>query len=310
MSNIRIIKPYSRTQTTDITLSGALAREGRTKAPGTSYGVTPALDAKKNVITGIDENALSLFKIEDKATRDIEIARLKSIREKLEAELNESLSPTSAFWTDPDEGMVNVPYYLKDGENVFDLNNPIHAVNYYWLSQLPIIAPSLEEVESGKLDPSTIAFYIYETDVQVSKDFQRKKKINEVVAILNGLGPVEIKKVAFLLNMKMPEKSTYEEIYNVIDTFLHQDKKFGTSDPIKEFERVAGYTPEILNIKLLIKQLLDERILRTSGNSIMEASNVVAKSMEDFELKLAEDPELYILYDEKMKAKKAYVDNI
>lgn len=310
MSNIKIIKPYSRASSNEVSLAGALAKEGRTKVPGAAYSLLPVRDAKNNVITGLDENAISLQRIKDLDALATEKARLKALREELEATLNEDLTPSSAFWNDPEYGKGNDLYYLKDGDNVFDMNNPMDVVNYNWLINVPIIAKSLEEIDSGKLDPSTIQFYVYESDVQVTKDFNRKKKINDVVAILNNLGPIEIKKVAFLLNMKMPERATYEEVYNTLDSFLHQDKKYGASDPVKEFERVTSYTPEVMNIKMLIKQLMEERIVKQSGNSIFEGSNLIAKSIEDFEIKLAEDTELYILFEDKAKSKKAYVDNI
>ena len=56
--------------------------------------------------------------------------------------------------------------------------------------------------------------------------------------------------------------------------------------------------------------IMEERIVKQSGNSIFEGSNLIAKSIEDFEIKLAEDTELYILFEDKAKSKKAYVDNI
>ncbi len=264
MSNIKIIKPYSRISDKEISLAGALAKEGRTKVPGSEYALTPVKDAKGNVITGIDENALSLSKIKDSQVLETERARLKALRERLEGELNENLSPSSAFWLDPEYGKANELFYLKDGENVFDMNNPMDVVNFNWLTNVPIIVRSLDELESGKIDPTTISFYVYETDVQSTKEFQRRNK----------------------------------------------DKASFTKDPIKEFERVTGYTPEVLNIKLLIKQLLDERILKMSGNSVLEGSNLIAKSVEDFEIQLAENPEQYIIFEEKAKSKKAYVDNI
>lgn len=310
MSNIKIIKPYSRASADQVSLSGALAKEGRTSVPGASKAVLPLRDAKGNVVTGIDENALSLFKIKDESVLKAEKAKIKALRERLEAELNEDLTPGSAFWNDAENGLGNTLYYLKDGENMFDLDNPIDAVNYNWLINLPIIAISMEEIESGKLDPSTIGFYVYESDVQSTKEFERKKRINSVVATLNLLGPVELKKVAFLLNLKMPERSTYQETYNVVDNFLHQNKKHGTADPVTEFERVTGYTVDVLAIKVLIKQLLEERLIKQSGNSIFEGSNLIAKSMEDLEIKFAEDAEFFLLYEEKAKSKKAYVDSI
>lgn len=306
MSNIKIIKPYAKRPLSMQTLAGSLYREGLSRAPMTALSVFPLTDAKGIIQTGIDENALRVKMIKDENARNLEIARLKELKTSLEFKINEDLDPSSGFWQEK----MQEPYTLKDGDNVFDLDNPYQAIDFYWLTQLPIVARSLEDIKSGKADATTVLFYVYEAEVESVNDFNRKKEINDVVSILNKLGEVEIKKVAFILNLKMKDRATYNETYVALDNYIREPKAYGKEDPIEEFKRAATYTAETLAIKVLIKQLLEERILKTKGVSVFEGENLVAKSIEDLEIKLAEDPEMFLSYEAKTKAKKEYVDNI
>jgi len=304
--NIKIIKPLSKKPLSINTLQGSLYKEGLSRAPMTAIGVYPLTDAKGNILTGIDEDSMKIKSIRDPELRALEYNRIKSLREDLEARVNESLSPTSPFW----EEKLAEPYILKDGDNVFDMGNPYHAIDFYWLTQVPIIARSLEDVQSGKVDATTISFYVYETDIEVKNEFNRKKEINNVVSTLNKLGEVEIKKVAFILNLKLKENATYDEIYVALDNYLNEPKAYGKEDPIAEFKKATELTAEVLAIKVLIKQLLEERILKLKGLAVFEGENLLAKSEQDLEIKLAEDPSLFTSYEAKTRAKKTYIDNI
>lgn len=310
MSNIKIIKPYNKRPASMNTLAGSLYKEGLSRAPMTALSVYPLTDARGVIQTGIDENALKIKAIRDPKARELEFARVKALREDLEFKTNELLDPASAFWTDEINGKMSEPYSLKDGDNVFDMNDPYNAIDFYWLTQLPIVAKSLDDINSGKADPAIVSFYVYESEVVSRNEFNRKKEINDVVSMLNKLGEVEIKKVAFILNLKMPEKSTYSELYVALDNYIKEPKVYGKEDPIEEFKRVATYTAESLNIKVLIKQLLEERILKVKGTSVFEGENLIAKSIEDFEIKLAEDPNEFLSYEAKTRAKKDYIDNL
>lgn len=241
--------------------------------------------------------------------RKLEIARVAALRADLEDRLGESLDPESGFWKDKMEN--DNFYHLKDGDNVFDMGDPLQAIDFHWISQLPIVAKSLDDIKSGKIkDDTVIKFYIFETEVEIENEFNRKKRINDVVSTLNRLSELSLRKVAFILNLKMPAKATYNEIYNQVDEFIKTPKTYGTSDPVEEFVKATALTDESLNIKVLIKQLIDERILKTRGTSVLEGENIIAKSIEDFEIKLSEDPELFLSYEAKVSSKKEYVNGL
>lgn len=307
MKNIKIIKPYTKRPLSMATLEGSLYKDGLSRAPATSLMVEIPRDAKGTILTGIDENTMRIQAISDSKARKLEQERVKAIREDLQRRTNQDLTPDSGFWKEKAEEF----YHLRDGDNVFDMNDPYQAIDFYWLTQLPIVAKSIDDIKSGRIkDDTVIKFYVYESDVEVENEFNRKKKINDVVSTLNKLTEAGLRKVAFILNLKMPDKSTYNEIYNQVDEFIKTPKAYGTSDPVEEFVRATSYTDEVLAIKVLIKQLLEERILKTRGASVFEGENLIAKSIEDFEIALAGDAEMFESYSAKYAGKKDFVNSI
>jgi len=306
IKEIKIIRPYLRRPLNERTLDGSLYKEGLTRAPKTTLGVCMMIDSNKKPITGIDENSIKIKSIKDESARAIEFSRVKSLRESLEEATGESLTPDSAFWRDK----VEVPYELIDGDNIFDLSNPFQAIDYYWLTQLSIIASNLDDINSGKVNRTKTFYYVYEPDAEVTNEFNRKKLINDAVAILNKLGQTEAKRVAFLLNLKLPDSFTYPETYNELDNFIKTPKTYGSHDPIEEFTKVCSYTPQVMAIKVLVKSLIDDRIIKQRGDSVLEGENVLAKSIQDLENKLAEDQEFFVDMETKMTNKRRFTDNI
>lgn len=306
MSNIRIIKPYKKSYRNELSLAATLHKDNRTRIPGTSISITPIQDYNGDVRTGINENAIKIRTIKDKEARDLAYEATKLKREKLEQALNEDLSPQSPFWVEK----IEKPFYLKDGDNIFNLDKAEDELEYSWLMELPFIAKSLEDIQSGKVDSSTIIWYVHEPDVESNSTFNRKRKINDVVATLNKLGELELRKVAFVLNLKLSKKATYNDIYNTVDEFLHTPKEYGTSDPIEEFIKATSYNAQTLAIKVVVKELLENKFLKMRGNSVYEGDTLLAKSIEDFEMKLTEDLDMFNAYKDKIEVKKAYINEL
>ena len=305
---IKIIRPLLKKPLSEKSLEGSLFKEKLSRAPATTLAVTPALDAKGRVITGIDETSLKFNAIRDE--KDIEAARntVKAIREELEFKKGEDLSIGSSFWES--EEMKYTPYQLKDGDNVFDMEDADQAINFYWLTQLPIIAPSLSAVESGEYGLTTTLFYVYDREDESKAEYEKRKTANEIVSKLNKLSEVKARKVAFMLNLKMSDTSDFADVYTALDDFIRLPKKQNSEDPVAAFRRVVYYTEKTLNVKYLIKNLLDQRIIKLKGDILLEGDNILAKSMEDLEIKLSSDDELYEVYNNKLKRKKNYIDTI
>lgn len=306
MSNIKYIKPYKKSYSSQFSLIASLSKEGMTRVPGTTVAIFPVQRPNGDVETGMNENSIKLRTIKDPEARASALESAKLKRELLESKLNIDLRSNSEFWLEK----AKTPFYLKDGDNVFNLDDPKDELEFSWLAEHPRVASSLEKIQSGEIDPHSIDWYIYEPDLETINEFNRNKKINDVVSILNKLGESEIRKVAYVLNLKPSVKAKYSDIYNLLNDYIKSSKNHNTSDPIEEFTKVANFTSETLAIKTLVKQLFDNKFIKARGNSIYEGDNLVAKSEADFELKLAEDKNLFNTYNDKLEIKKSYLNSI
>jgi hypothetical protein len=306
IKEVKIIKPYLRKPLNERTLEGSLFKEGLSRAPKTTMGVTMMIDSNRRPLTGIDENSIRIKSIRDENAREIEFNRVKALRERLESETGEDLRPESNFWKDK----IEIPYELIDGDNVFDLTNAYKAIDFYWLTQLPIVAASLDELKNGKVNRAGVFFYVYSPEVETINEFNRNKRTNDAVYQLGKMGETEAKRVAFLLNLKLPENTIYQIVYNSLDAYLKTPKTHGSHDPIEEFTKVASYTPQVMAIKVLVKTLIEDNIIKLRGDSVLEGENILAKSIQDLENKLAEDPEFFVDMETKVKNKRNFTDNI
>jgi len=69
------------------------------------------------------------------------------------------------------------------------------------------------------------------------------------------------------------------------------------------FNRVLSYSEDLLDVKSLVKDLIDQNIVRVKGSMVYEGEHMWAKSIEEFELLLA-DPkytEEYEAFKDKLR---------
>lgn len=296
MSKVKIIKPYLRELRAEHknSLVGNLNAIGKTRAPGARSFITIKSDGFGNYLTGLDENARKFLTLDPEVAAEVK-EQIKAKRLRLEAALGVDLGPKSEYWE------KIPPYAMLDEDNIFDLSDPSQEVTLAWLGEIKsLISPSLEEIKSTKNYGAE--FYIYSPEELIEKDFSKKKRVNEAVQTLDKLGELELRRVQYLLNLNVPNSSPYSEVYNTVDEYLREPKQYGASDPIDNFNKVVSYDSETLNIKFLTKQLIESRLLKQIGDSIMEGNNVIAKSVQDFEIQLKE-PEFYYTWEKKLEEK-------
>ena len=76
-------------------------------------------------------------------------------------------------------------------------------------------------------------------------------------------------------------------------------------DPIENFAKITAYSDDLLDVKALVKDLVDTNIVRIKGSVVYEGDNVWAGSVDEFELFLA-NPKNTVEYEsfkEKLKNK-------
>jgi hypothetical protein len=301
IKGMRIIRPYKREPSNMRTLEGSLYQNGYSFIPGTTRKFYPRVDSRGVIRTGLDENSPKIRAIFDPKVKEAEVQRIKQLKDYYESILDESLEPNSTFYDEMKENGVT----LEDGENIFNMENPREAVNFYWIMETDMVANSLDDIESGKVDTSIVKFYVYNGEVETKVTFERKKKINSAIASLDKMTAVKRKKIQKLIGLGLPMDSTEEEVYNAIDEFLRTPASAMDRDPIEQFAKITSYSDDLLDVKALVKDLVDKNIVRIKGSIIYEGEHVWAKSIEEFELFLT-DPkhtEEYDSFKDKLKNK-------
>jgi hypothetical protein len=301
IKGMRIIRPYKREPSNMRTLEGSLYQNGYSFIPGTTRKFYPRVDSRGVIRTGLDENSPKIRAIFDPKVKEAEVQRIKQLKDYYESILDESLEPNSTFYDEMKENGLT----LEDGENIFNMENPREAVNFYWIMETDMVANSLDDIESGKVDTSIVKFYVYNGEVETKVTFERKKKINSAIASLDKMTAVKRKKIQKLIGLGLPMDSTEEEVYNAIDEFLRTPASAMDRDPIEQFAKITSYSDDLLDVKALVKDLVDKNIVRIKGSIVYEGEHVWAKSIEEFELFLT-DPkhtEEYDSFKDKLKNK-------
>ena len=301
LRGVRIIRPYKKQISNLRTLEGSLAQNGYTFIPGTARKFYPRVDSRGVIRTGLDENSPKFKSILDTKTREQEMAVIRQLKEYYESLLDESLEPVSTFYEEIKENGIN----LEDGDNLFNMDNPRDAVNFYWLMETEMVAPSMDALESGDVDGSLVRFYVYDGTVETKSTFERKKRINSAIAALDKMSQIKRKKIQKLIGLGLSNTASEEEVYNAVDEYLRTPSTALGLDPIDNFIKIVSYSEDLLDVKALIKDLVETNIVRVKGSIVYEGEHVWAKSLEEFELFLT-DPKNTTEYDafkDKLKNK-------
>lgn len=298
---VKVIRPIKREPSNARTLEGSLFKEGYNFVPGTIKKFFPRVDSRGVIRTGLDENSIRIRAIENPKAREQEFERVKSLRLYYESILDESLDPNSTFYDEIKE----LGFNLEDGDNVFNMDNPRDAVNFYWLMETEMIARSLDDVESKRVDTTLVRFYVYDGEVETKSTFERKKRINSAISTLDNMSSLKRKKVQKLIGLGLSNTATEEEVYNSIDEFLRTPTTALSYDPIEKFNGILSYSEELLDVKALVKDLINENIVRIKGGIVYEGDFVWSKSIEEFELFLADlkHTEEYEAFKDKLATK-------
>lgn len=298
---VKVIRPIKREPSNARTLEGSLFKEGYNFVPGTIKKFFPRVDSRGVIRTGLDENSIRIRAIENPKAREQEFERVKSLRLYYESILDESLDPNSTFYDEIKE----LGFNLEDGDNVFNMDNPRDAVNFYWLMETEMIARSLDDVESKRVDTTLVRFYVYDGEVETKSTFERKKRINSAISTLDNMSSLKRKKVQKLIGLGLSNTATEEEVYNSIDEFLRTPTTALSYDPIEKFNTILSYSEELLDVKALVKDLINENIVRIKGGIVYEGDFVWSKSIEEFELFLADlkHTEEYEAFKDKLATK-------
>jgi hypothetical protein len=298
------------------TMDSNLAQQGMTRIPGTGVFKYPYKELDGQYRTGLDPNAAYIKRIQDPTERELEIERVTELRKKLEAALGDiDLGPRSKFWnyglsTGTNDSLHVQPVKLLDGDNFYDLSQPLQELAFSWLRVHPTIASSYQAWERGEF-PADTQFYVVNDDIENAIVFKKKQLINKAIIKFDSMSPEKKKKVARLLGLPVTEDTKEEIVYNLVDSLLKESElksgKFQGLNPVEVFNRFADMKENLLHIKDLVKQAIQHSIYRIKPNGkIYEGEFEIAKEEEELVKFLADDDnqdELLTL-EGKLKSKK------
>lgn len=281
---VKIIRPFKKEPSNSRTLEGSLFKEGYNFVPGTIKRFYPKVDSRGVIRTGLDENSVRIKAIENPRQRNQEFERVKSLRLYYESILDESLEPASTFYDEIKE----LGFSLEDGDNIFNMDNPKEAVNFYWLMETEMIARSYEDIANGKVSSTLVRFYVHDGEIEDKVKFERKKRINSAIAELDTMSNIKRKKVQKLIGLGIANDASEEVVYNAIDEYLRTPSSVLGVDPIETFNSIVKLSDDFLDVKSLVRDLINFSIVRVKGSLIYEGEHLWAKSIEEFELMLLE----------------------
>jgi hypothetical protein len=309
-----IKKEYNNSQLQ--TMQGGLAIKGLTRIPGTGVFKYPYKELDGRYRTGLDPEANYIRRISDPLERELEVERVKNLREKLEVALGGiDLGPRSKFWnyglsTSSDDALHVQPVKLVDGDNFFDLSMPLQELAFSWLRVHPTIASSYQAWERGEY-PADIQFYVADDEIENAVLFKKKQLINKAIVKFDAMTPEKKRKVARLLGLPVTEDTKEEAVYNLVDNVLKQTEfkngKYQGLNPVEVFTRFADMKENLLHIKDLVKQAITHSVYRLKANGkVYEGEFEVAKDEDDLVKHLADDDnqEDLITLEQKLKSKK------
>ena len=307
-------KDYNNSQLQ--TMQGGLAAKGLTRIPGAGVFKYPYKELDGKYRTGLDPDASYIKRIQDPTERELEKERVTKLRQKLESELGDiDLGPRSSFWNyglsvSSDDNLHVQPVKLMDGDNIFDLSNPLQELQFSWLRVHPTIASSYQAWERGDY-PADTQFYVADDEIENAVLFKKKQLINKAIVKFDSMSPEKKKKVARLLGLPVTDNTTEESVYNQVDNLLKQTEfkngKFSGLDPVKVFNQFADMKENLLNIKDLVKQALHHSIYRMKPNGkIYEGEYEVAIDEDELVKMLADDDnqDTLLTLEGKLKSKK------
>ena len=253
-------KDYNNSQLQ--TMQGGLASKGLTRIPGAGVFKYPYKELDGKYRTGLDPDSSYIKRIQDPTERELEKERVTKLRQKLESELGDvDLGPRSSFWNyglsvSNDDNLHVQPVKLMDGDNIFDLSNPLQELQFSWLRVHPTIASSYQAWERGDY-PADTQFYVADDEIENAVLFKKKQLINKAIVKFDSMSPEKKKKVARLLGLPVTDNTTEESVYNQVDNLLKQTEfkngKFSGLDPVN--------TELLKNIIITIKKIISKHYI-------------------------------------------------
>lgn len=228
------------------------------------------------LITGLDENALDILRIEDTTERKKKQASVKKEREDLERLLGRDLDINSEFW----ESF----FVVLDDELVLDSGNPMHRLIEIVLVANRKVAPSIEAIETDERYINCV-FYIHreaeESSKAAKKALNKDKAVSKLVIISEENPRKLLTLYSYLFgytpNNDIDPDTAYLKIKELIEvTEVREQQK-----NIKRVLDALDMKPEEISTKLILDKAIKKKIVTSRGNVYRRGDHVLGNDYEE-----------------------------
>ncbi len=317
MAKVAKISPIKKEYTSTFSsLDSSLARHGFSRAPGTSRTFTPFKDKTGRYRTGFELDSPYMIRLRDLSPEEYkaEVTRRTADRERLEQAIQcpGCLDPSSDFYNYASNREKKItPVKLGNSDYYFDLSDPYAEINWHWMKNYPLIAPSMEAYRRGEV-PAETQYYVADQEAETKIVFAKKKEINKSIATFESLDSKTKLQVARLMALPVSDDTPDEEVYNIVDSALREVEfkagRFKGNSTIRIFNEIVNLSPERRKVKDVIEQAIEKNIYRVRVNGkVFEGENEVAKSVADLLEYLLDDSHQddFLILERKLNNKKA-----
>lgn len=296
------------------TLTGSLQQHGLNRYPGCTVTTSPVRELDGTFRTGLDPEALYIKKMELEGKTEeaaIEKQRVSALREKLEAKTGLDLGPRSDYYLKmgsiKDDPSVGTFATLKDDINIFSDTNPSDEIKAAWLRVHPYVASSYEDYKRNS--KPYIMYFISNPEAENKIVFDEKKAINRAIVQLDKATTPTLRKWARILDLPVNDSTPEENVYNQLDNFIKQGtvKQTGAYKgrrAVTVFNDILDTAEDVLNVKDMVKTLLQLTIYRKSKGVIFEGETRISESEQELVAEIMADTQLRIALEKKIKSKK------
>jgi hypothetical protein len=257
-----------------------LDKYNKSKFPGTFEVLQPAMTPDGRWVTGLDEDAVSIRKIDDPILRAQRQEEIKDLRLELERITGLDLSGKSTYWD---------TYYMKIVDKLaLNFDNPHDRIKYHILLSNNYAAPELE----AKVNPEFMhtKFYMHraenEEGTKAVKSRERDKAVADLYALYDNR-PRLILIGKYLFASKVKDTMTQDGIYNLIRDGLTADKD---GSLVRKFNDASSKTIEELTYKLIVDEAIAKHVIRIREGYFQRGNATYGKTMKDV-LKFLSSPE-------------------
>lgn len=227
-------------------------------------------------ITGLDENALDIIRIEDKKTREAKQKEIKKEREELERLLGRDLDVQSQFW---DDFFVTIEDDLH-----LDPTNPMHRLIEIFLIANKKVAPSEEAIELDESFANCLFYFHREEEVMskvAKKALSKDKAVSQLFTIANDNPAKLINVYSYLFGYNAKNEVSPDQAYVKIKEMLDVTDERELSKNLTKILAVLDMKPERLNTKLVLDKAVKKHIVTTKGNIYRRGDIILGNNYDD-----------------------------